>query len=190
MEFYLWLVRKFSRPGGSIFFTSGGGKITCTAMVSAIYKSRATTPKRSRVGVRLSDRFESSPSKKQRKIPVDNVLVISDEDDDKADDHDYDPDEEKEVDEKVKIDDDDLQELDPIQPNATLPERRSRVIPQSAQASDNPPFGGTPGASSSGERRRKKKDMDSMATVMESISAILADSQRRHEQQIAEINAR
>lgn len=158
--------------------------------VSAIYKSMATTPTRSRVGARLSDRFESSPSKKRRTTPVDDVLVISDEDDDKGDDHDYDPDEEKEVDEKVKIDDDDLQELDPIQPNATLPERRSRVIPQSAQASDNPPSGGTPGASSSGGRRRKRKDMDSVATVMESISAILADSQRRHEQQIAEINAR
>nr|PNR52876.1 hypothetical protein PHYPA_009251 [Physcomitrium patens] len=128
--------------------------------VSAIYKSMATTPTRSRVGARLSDRFESSRSKKRRTTPVDDVLVISDEDDDKGDDHDYDPDEEKEVDEKVKIDDDDLQELDPIQSNATLPERRSRVIPQSAQASDNPPSGGTP------------------------------DSQQRHEQQIAEINAR
>ena len=32
--------------------------------------------------------------------------------------------------------------------------------------------------------------MDSVATIMESMSAILADSQRRHEQQIAEINAR
>nr|PNR26859.1 hypothetical protein PHYPA_030340 [Physcomitrium patens] len=229
MEFYLWLVRKFCRPGGSIFSLWGGGKITCTAImssvdvfavggtgesgrweeisrkaltldrddflpsgykVSAIYKSMATTPTRSRVGARLSDRFESSPSKKRRTTPVDDVLVISDEDDDKGDDHDYDPDEEKEVDEKVKIDDDDLQELDPIQPNATLPERRSRVILQSAQASDNPLSCGTPGASSSGGRRRKRKDMDSVATIMESISAILADSQRRHEQQIAEINAR
>uniref|UniRef100_A9U5Y1 Predicted protein n=1 Tax=Physcomitrium patens TaxID=3218 RepID=A9U5Y1_PHYPA len=158
--------------------------------VSAIYKSMATTPTRSRVGARLSDRFESSPSKKRRTTPVDDVLVISDEDDDKGDDHDYDPDEEKEVDEKVRIDDDDLQELDPIQPNATLPERRSRVISQSAQASDNPPSVRTPGASSSGGRRRKRKDMDSVATVMESILAILADSQQRHEQQIAEINAR
>nr|PNR63283.1 hypothetical protein PHYPA_001708 [Physcomitrium patens] len=157
--------------------------------VSAIYKSMATTPTRSRVGARLSDRFESSLSKKRRTTSVDDVLVIFDEDDDKGDDHDYDPDEEKEVDEKVKIDDDDdLQELDPIQPNATLLERRSRIIPQSAQASDNPPSGGTPGASSSGGRRRK--DMDSVATVMESISVILADSQRRHEQQIAEFNAR
>nr|PNR49410.1 hypothetical protein PHYPA_011306 [Physcomitrium patens] len=229
MEFYLWLVWKFCRPGGSIFSLWGGGKITSAAMmssvdvfavggtgesdrwevisrialtldrddflpsgykVSAIYKSMATTPTRSRVGARLSDRFESSPSKKRRTTPVDDVLVISDEDDDKGDDHDYDPDEEKEVDEKVRIDDDDLQELDPIQPNATLPERRSRVISQSAQASDNPPSVRTPGASSSGGRRRKRKDMDSVATVMESILAILADSQRRHEQQITEINAR
>nr|PNR39184.1 hypothetical protein PHYPA_019462 [Physcomitrium patens] len=229
MEFYLWLVRKFCRLGGSIFSLWGGGKITCVVMmssvdvfavggtgesdrwkeisgkaltldrddflpsgykVSAIYKSMATSPTRSRVGARLSDRFESSPSKKRRTTPVDDVLVISDEDDDKGDDHDYDPEEEKEVDEKVKIDDDDLQELDPIQPNATLPERRYRVIPQSTQASDNPPSGGTPGASSSDGRRRKRKDMDSVATVMESILAILADSQRRHEQQIAEINAR
>nr|PNR52963.1 hypothetical protein PHYPA_009338 [Physcomitrium patens] len=216
MEFYLWLVRKFCRPGGVHFFTMGGRQdhlrdnesdrweeISRKALtldrddflpsgykVSAIYKSMATTPTRSRVGARLSDRFESSPSKKRRTTPIDDVLVISNEDDDKGDDHDYDPDEEKKVDEKIKIDDDDLQELDPIQPNATLPERRSRVILQSAQASDNPPSSGTPGASSSGGRRRKRKDMDSVATVMESISAILADSQRRHEQQIAEINAR
>lgn len=158
--------------------------------VSAIFKSMAATPTRSRVGARLSDRFESSPSKKQRTAPVDNVLVLSDEDDDKGDDHDYDPDEEKEVEDEVENYDNDLQELDPIEPIATLPERRSRVIPQSAQASETPPSGGTPGASSSAGRRRKRKDMDSVATVMESISAILADSQRRHEQQIAEINAR
>nr|PNR27966.1 hypothetical protein PHYPA_028558 [Physcomitrium patens] len=214
MEFYLWLVRKFCRLGGSIFSLWGGGKITSAAMMSSvdvfavggtgesdrweeisrkaltldrddflpsgykmsvIYKSMATTPTQSRVGARLSDRFESSPSKKRRTTLVDDVLVISDEDDDKGDDHDYDPDEEKKVDEK---------------PNGTLPERRSRVIPQSAQASDNPPSSGTPGASSSGGRRRKRKDMDSVATVMESILAILADSERRHEQQIAEINAR
>ena len=34
MEFYLWLVRKFCRPGGAILSIFGGGKITCTTMVS------------------------------------------------------------------------------------------------------------------------------------------------------------
>ena len=34
MEFYLWVVRKFCRPGGSILSIFGGGKITCAAMVS------------------------------------------------------------------------------------------------------------------------------------------------------------
>ena len=35
MEFYLWEVRKFSRPGGSILSIFGGGKITCAVMVSS-----------------------------------------------------------------------------------------------------------------------------------------------------------
>ena len=34
MEFYLWLVRKFCRPGGNILSIFGGGKITCAAVVS------------------------------------------------------------------------------------------------------------------------------------------------------------
>ena len=34
MEFYLWLVRKFCRPGGAILSIFGRGKITCAAMVS------------------------------------------------------------------------------------------------------------------------------------------------------------
>ena len=35
MEFYLWVVRKFCRPRGSILSIFGGGKITCAAMVSS-----------------------------------------------------------------------------------------------------------------------------------------------------------
>ena len=35
MEFYLWVVRKFCLPGGSILSIFGGGKITCAAMVSS-----------------------------------------------------------------------------------------------------------------------------------------------------------
>ena len=34
MEFYLWLVRKFCRPAGTLFSIFGGGKITCAAVVS------------------------------------------------------------------------------------------------------------------------------------------------------------
>ena len=34
MEFYLWLVRKFCRPGGALLSIFGGGKITCATMVS------------------------------------------------------------------------------------------------------------------------------------------------------------
>ena len=34
MEFYLWLVRKFCRPGGALLSIFGGGKITCAAVVS------------------------------------------------------------------------------------------------------------------------------------------------------------
>ena len=34
MEFYLWLVCKFCRPGGAILSIFGGGKITCAAKVS------------------------------------------------------------------------------------------------------------------------------------------------------------
>ena len=36
MEFYLWLVQKFCRLGGSILSIFGGGKITCAAMVSIV----------------------------------------------------------------------------------------------------------------------------------------------------------
>ena len=34
MEFYLWLVRKFCRPGGALLSIFRGGKITCAAVVS------------------------------------------------------------------------------------------------------------------------------------------------------------
>ena len=34
MDFYLWLMRKFLKPGESVFSLWGGGKITCAAMVS------------------------------------------------------------------------------------------------------------------------------------------------------------
>ena len=34
MEFYLWLMRKFCRPGGALLSIFGGGKITCAAVVS------------------------------------------------------------------------------------------------------------------------------------------------------------
>ena len=34
MEFYLWLVRKFCRPGGGLLSIFGGGKITCATVVS------------------------------------------------------------------------------------------------------------------------------------------------------------
>ena len=34
MEFNLWLMRKFCRPGGALFSIFGGGKITCAAVVS------------------------------------------------------------------------------------------------------------------------------------------------------------
>ena len=34
MEFYLWMVRKFCRPGGALFSIFGGGKITCATVVS------------------------------------------------------------------------------------------------------------------------------------------------------------
>ena len=34
MEFYLWVVQKFYRLGGSILSIFGGGKVTCASMVS------------------------------------------------------------------------------------------------------------------------------------------------------------
>ena len=34
MEFYLWLVRKFCRPGGALLSIFGEGKITYAAVVS------------------------------------------------------------------------------------------------------------------------------------------------------------
>ena len=34
MEFYLWLMRKFCRPGGALLSIFGGGKITCAVVVS------------------------------------------------------------------------------------------------------------------------------------------------------------
>ena len=34
MEFYLWLVRKFCHRGGALLSIFGGGKITCTTVVS------------------------------------------------------------------------------------------------------------------------------------------------------------
>ena len=66
----------------------------------------------------------------------------------------------------------------------------------SINVSDSRPSLGTPsssgtlGASSSIGQREKRKERDSTASVLESLTTMVAESQRKHEQQMAEFSAR
>ena len=80
--------------------------------------------------------------------------------------------------------------MDPADEYGSPPHRPSINVPNSRPSLGTPSSSRTPGASSSMGWREKRKERDPMASVLESLTMMMADSQRKHEQQMAELSAR
>ena len=141
--------------------------------------------------VRQSDRSQPSPVKKRKRAVIEEVHVLSEDD---PADEDYIVEEDKEdEDEEDHIEEEDdigVDDFDPIEDIATPIDRRFEGSPESRPSFGMPPSRGTPDASSTMGQREKRKERDPMASVMEIFSTMMADSQQKHEQQMAEMNAR
>ena len=157
--------------------------------VSAKFKAPASTPPRPRGGPRPSDRSQPSPAKKRRtSVPQHAVNLADDEDD--AEDPNYHFSEEDDDDDDEAGPDDIPVNTDPADEYGSPPHWPSINVPDSRPSSGTPSSSGTPGALSSMGRREKRKERDPMASILESLTLMMAESQRKHEQQMAEFSAR
>ena len=134
---------------------------------------------------RPNDRSQPSPAKKQKTSLPQQVVNLKDDDDDNNS-H-YRLSEEDEDDEEEGRDDIPVN-MDPADEFATPPHRPSVNVPDSRPSTGTPSSSGTPGASSSMERREKRKERDPMASVLESLTTMMAKSQRNHDLQMAELS--
>ena len=149
--------------------------------VSAKFKAPASTPSR-------NDRSQPSPTKKRKTSLPQQVVNLADEEDD-DDDSDYHfSEEEDEEDEEAGRDDVPLN-TDPAEEYGSPPHRPSINVSDSTLSSGTPSSSRTPGASSSMGRRKKRKERDPMASVLESLKTMMAESQRKHEQQMVKLSA-
>ena len=155
--------------------------------VSAKFKAPASTPPRPRAGPRPSDQSQSSLEKKWRTSLPQHVVNLADEEDDEDDEDDLDYHFTKE--EEGGRDDVPVN-MDPADEYGSPPHRPSINFPESKPSSGMPSSSGTLGASSSMGRREKRKERDPMASVLESLTTMMADSQQKHEQQMVELGAR
>ena len=156
--------------------------------VSANFKAPASTPPRPRGGPRPNDRFQPSPAKKRKtSLPQHAVNLANDDDDD---DDDFHMSKEDEDEEQEEWRDDVPLNMDPEDEYGSPPHRPSINVSDSRPSTGTPSSSGTPGASSSMGRREKRKKRDPMASVLESLTTMMADSKRKHEQQMAELSAR
>ena len=156
--------------------------------VSAKFKAPASTPTRTRARPRPSDQSQPSPAKKQKTSLPEQVVNLSNDD---ADDEDYQASEEDEDDEEEEGQDDiRVENLDPADNFARPPHQQFVNIPDSRPSTRTPSSSGTLGASSSMGRRKKRKERDPMASVLQSLSTMMAKSQRKHDLQMAELSAR
>ena len=111
-------------------------------------------------------------------------------DDDDADDSHYRLSEEDEDNEEEGRDDVPVGNLDPADNFATPPHQPSINVPDSRPSTGMPSSSGTPAASSSMERREKRKERDLMASILESLTTMMAKSQRKHDLHMAELSTR
>ena len=156
--------------------------------VSAKFKTPASTPPRPRGGPRPSDRSQPSPVKKRRTSVPQHAVNLADEEDDNEDSDFHLSEEEDDEDEEAGRDDVPLN-MDPADKYGSPPHRPSINVPDSRPSSGTPSSSGTPRASSSMGRREKRKERDPMASILESLTTMMVDSQRKHEQQMAELSA-
>ena len=157
--------------------------------VSAKFKAPASTPPRPRGGPRSSDRSQPSPAKKRRTSVPQHVVNLADEEDDDEDPDFHFSKEEDDEDDEAGRDDVPLN-MDLADEYGSPPHRPSINVPDSRPSSGTPSSSRTPGASSSMGQREKRKERDLMASVLESLTTMMADSQRKHEQQMAELSTR
>ena len=156
--------------------------------MSAKFKAPASTPPRPRGGPHPSDRSQPSPAKKRRTSLPKHVVNLSDDEDDGEDPNYHFSEEDDDDDEEAGRDDVPVN-TDPADEYGSPPHRPSINVPDSRLSSGMPPSSGTPGASSSMGWREKRKERDPMASVLESLMTMMAESQRKHEQQMAEFSA-
>ena len=116
-------------------------------------------------------------------------MNLADEEDDEEDPDFHLSEEEDDEDEEAGRDDVPLN-MDPVDKYGSPPHRPSINVPDSRPSSGTPSSSRTPRASSSMGWREKRKERDPMASVLELLTTMMADSQRKHEQQMAELSAR
>ena len=159
--------------------------------ISAKFKNVVPSSAWSTGRVHRSDRSQPSPAKKRRRVVIEDVHVLSDND---HEDEDYIVKEDKEdQDQEEHIEEEDdigVEDFDPIEDTGTPTDKRLEVSPECRPSFGMPPSRGTPSASSPMGRKAKRKERDPMASVMQTFFAMMADSQQKHEQQMAEINTR
>ena len=157
--------------------------------VSTKFTAPTSTPPRPRGGPCPSDRSQPSQAKKRRTSVPQHAVNLADKEDDDEDSEFHLSEEEDDEDKKAGRDDVPLN-MDPAVEYGSPPHRPSINVPDSRPSSGTPSSSGTPGASSSMGRREKRKERDPMASVLESLTTMMADSQRKHEQQMAELSTR
>ena len=157
--------------------------------VSAKFKAPASTPLQPRGGPGPSGRSQPSPGKKRKTSLPQQVVNLADDDDNdnNSDFHVSEEDEDEEEEEEGR--DDVPLNMDPADEYGSPPHRPSINVPDSRLSTGTPSSSRTPGASSSMGRREKRKERDPMASVLESLTMMIAESQRKHDQQMAELNA-
>ena len=69
-----------------------------------------------------------------------------------------------------------MEELDPVEDITMPPHQQSLDIPESRPSAETPSSSGTPRASSFMGRREKRKERDPMASVLELLLTMLAES--------------
>ena len=145
--------------------------------VSAKFKAPASTPPRPRGGPHPSGRSQPSPAKKWKtSLPQQVVNLVDDDDDDDDDDFHMSEEDEDEEEEEEGRDDVPLN-MDPADEYGSPPHRPSINVSDSRPSTGMPSSSGTPGVSSSMGRREKKKERDPMASVLESLTTMMAESQ-------------
>ena len=156
--------------------------------VSAKFKAPASTPPRPRGGPCPNGRFQPSPAKKWKTSLPQQVVNLADDDNDNDNDNDFQVIEEDEDEEEKEGRDDVPLNMDLADEYGSPPHRPSINVPDLRPSMRTPSSSGTPRASSSMGRREKRKERDPMASILELLTTMMAESQRKHDQRMAKLS--